>query len=73
VFGSSQLVALQGTITYPTKREVGKIIDSKVPAGMPFVNSQEGIFNFLFQKFLSHQQHNKKLDATKFSRELSIP
>ena len=29
---------LQGKITYPTKREVRKIIDSKVPAGMRYVS-----------------------------------
>ena len=33
---------LQGTITYPTKREVRKIIDSKVPIGRGCVSSQEG-------------------------------
>ena len=28
--------------TYPTKREVGKIIDSKVPTGRGYVSSLEG-------------------------------
>ena len=33
---------LQGTITYPAKREVRTIIDSKVPAGRGYVSFQEG-------------------------------
>ena len=34
---------LQGTITYPTKRESRKIMDSKLPTGRGYVSSQESI------------------------------
>ena len=41
--GTSLLFTLQGTSTYPTKREVRKIIGSKSVLG--HVSSQEGIIN----------------------------
>ena len=35
--GKNHYIPSKGTITYPTKREIRKIIDSKVPAGMGYV------------------------------------
>ena len=37
-----------GKLTYPTKREVWKIIDSKVPTGREYISSMEGIFPHFF-------------------------
>ena len=36
------MIPFRETITYPTKREVQKIIDSQVPLGSGYVSSQEG-------------------------------
>ena len=39
-----------GTITYPTSREVGKIIDSKLI--FSYVSSQEGVHFYPFHSFV---------------------
>ena len=53
---------LQGAITYSTKREVRKIIDSKVAAGMGYVSSQEGrsVYYIYTQSCHGQEQHIPK-------------
>ena len=47
---------LPGTITYPTEREVWKIIDSKVPTGRVHLSSQEGNISVLHKKLTGLKQ-----------------
>lgn len=66
--GFIPLEIYQGSITYPTKREIPKIIDSNMPWGWGYVSSQENA-----HKLFVHIPTKKKHLEEKSKVEASNP